>query len=200
MQTASTTLSEDIRDLVSINLSASESYVADLQSYMISVLRASGSQGEKICISSHNAPRLSPPFWLLQLRRDNFEEISHPWKKVIITYGLVLTGYHRAKRLAAMRENKGQLAPELRQSDHSSWDPEQFPETFLLEVESEIMIREEQESIASNMRTPKDNRNIVLQLLMGAGKSSTIVPILAAFLGDKKTSVGPFLPVSMRID
>jgi hypothetical protein len=48
------------------------------------------------------------------------------------------------------------------------------------------MIRSEQEFIAAHMRNTEDAMNIVLQLLMGGGKSSVIVPMLAAFLADKQ--------------
>lgn len=56
----------------------------------------------------------------------------------------------------------------------------------VLEAESGIMLREEQELIASHMRSPKNGGNAVVQLLMGGGESSTIVPILAAYLTDKE--------------
>jgi hypothetical protein len=77
------------------------------------------------------------------------------------------------------------LCEELRYVGYSNWHPLQFPETLLLEAESGIMVREEQELIASHMRSPKHD-NAVLQLLMGGGKSSTIVPILVAYFTDKK--------------
>lgn len=48
------------------------------------------------------------------------------------------------------------------------------------------MIRREQEFIVSKMRNVEDDMNIVLQLLMGGEKSSTIVPMLAAYLADRK--------------
>ncbi|KAH8693432.1 hypothetical protein GQ44DRAFT_599094, partial [Phaeosphaeriaceae sp. PMI808] len=63
------------------------------------------------------------------------------------------------------------------------------PETLLLEAESGIMVRKEQELIAAHMRTPKNVYNIVLQLLIGGGKSSTIVPIVAAYLTDEEKLV-----------
>ncbi|KJZ70535.1 hypothetical protein HIM_10079 [Hirsutella minnesotensis 3608] len=60
----------------------------------------------------------------------------------------------------------------------------QYPESLLLEIESGIMIRENQELIAREMRAPPDDRNAVMQLLMGEGKSSVIIPIVAAYLAD----------------
>jgi hypothetical protein len=46
------------------------------------------------------------------------------------------------------------------------------------------MIREVQEHIAGQMRDPKCGQNAVMQLNMGEGKSSVIVPIVAAALAD----------------
>jgi hypothetical protein len=62
----------------------------------------------------------------------------------------------------------------------------QFLETLLLEAESGIIIRKEQEFIASHMRSPKNSNNAVLQLLISGGKSSTIVPTLITYFTDKK--------------
>lgn len=78
------------------------------------------------------------------------------------------------------------LIEELGHVGHSNWQPKDFPETLLLEDESGILVRREQEFIASHMRNPNDANNIVLQLLMGGGKSSIVVPVLAAFLTDMK--------------
>ena len=46
------------------------------------------------------------------------------------------------------------------------------------------MIREVQGEIAREMRDPQYARNAVMQLNMGEGKSSVIIPIVAAALAD----------------
>jgi len=60
----------------------------------------------------------------------------------------------------------------------------EYPESLLLEVESGILIRDVQEQIASEMRQPESGLNTTMQLNMGEGKSSVIVPIVAAALAD----------------
>ncbi|KAF2009480.1 hypothetical protein BU24DRAFT_473639 [Aaosphaeria arxii CBS 175.79] len=134
-------------------------------------------------------PRISPSFWLAQLNLDRFKSLSIAWKKTIINYGLAITQLHRAQRLDALSRRPAELAEELQHVGHCNWDPTEHPETLLLEAESKIVLREEQEYIASRMRDPVEGKNIVLQLVMGAGKSSTIVPVLAASLADTKTLV-----------
>jgi hypothetical protein len=54
-----------------------------------------------------------------------------------------------------------------------------------LEAESGILIREVQETIASEMRNPPQDENSVCQVNMGEGKSSVIIPMLATVLADK---------------
>jgi hypothetical protein len=51
------------------------------------------------------------------------------------------------------------------------------------------LIRESQEVIAAQMRNPPNDENAVCQLNMGEGKSSVIVPILAAVLADTQRLV-----------
>src|SRR5690606_708337 len=54
----------------------------------------------------------------------------------------------------------------------------------LLEIESNLMIRSAQADIAKEMLNPTSGKNSVMQLNMGEGKSSVIVPIAAADLAD----------------
>ncbi|KAH9870515.1 hypothetical protein IAQ61_005991 [Plenodomus lingam] len=129
--------------------------------------------------------RISRLFWLSQLHRNRFDTLSDAWKCVIIDYGLAVTHLRRAQRLMALADRHVDLAEELRHVGHTNWYPQEHPETLLLEAESGIMVREEQEFIANKMRS-EGGDNIVLQLLMGGGKSTTIVPMLSAYFSDKK--------------
>ncbi|KAL1791853.1 hypothetical protein ACET3X_009604 [Alternaria dauci] len=133
------------------------------------------------------SPRICTKFWLSQLHRDRFDELSASWKKTMVQYALAVTNLQRAQRLVRLSNKPVDLIEELRHHGHSNWDVHQYPETLLIEAESGILVRKEQEYIASQMRSPKEN--VVLQLLMGGGKSTTILPILSAFLGDKKKLV-----------
>jgi hypothetical protein len=150
------------------------------------VVANSGSLGDRVGMLLQHSPRISPTFWLAQLHRDRFYTLSESWKTTIIEYGLAVTQLHRAQRLIALVDKPADLMEELGHVGHSNWDPRDFPETLLLEAESGILIRREQEFIASHMRNSQDAINIVLQLLMGGGKSSTIVPMVAAYLTDRK--------------
>jgi hypothetical protein len=58
------------------------------------------------------------------------------------------------------------------------------PDWLLLELENNILIRPEQAQIATEMISPSSGSNSIMQLNMGLGKSSVIVPIVAATLAD----------------
>ncbi|KAI9048432.1 hypothetical protein LZ554_007268 [Drepanopeziza brunnea f. sp. 'monogermtubi'] len=133
-------------------------------------------------------PRLSPILLLQQLSRDRWAQIQD-WQDCIIQFGLALTELQRAERLVNSLGNHSALVKELETPGHTNWDPLEQPESLLLEVESGIMIREVQQQIAQRMSEPLSNKNAVMQLNMGEGKSSVIVPIVAAALANGSSLV-----------
>ncbi|KAK0270797.1 hypothetical protein LTR35_013849 [Friedmanniomyces endolithicus] len=131
-------------------------------------------------------PRVSPTLFLQQLSRSRWPLLRQSWRDAIVRYGLALTALQRAERLVDVLRagSETDLTNEIRNTGHVNWNPHDFPDSLLLEAESGIMIREVQEEIAGQMRDPQDARNSVLQLNMGEGKSSLIVPIVAATLAN----------------
>ena len=177
---------EGLDNLFQGYLKTCENYYETLNLKLAQAVANSESPSDEVGLELQHSPRISPTFWLSQLHRDRFGGLPVPWKAIIIEYGLAVTQLHRAQRLAALSSKPADLIEELGHVGHSNWDPWEFPETLLLEAENGIMIRKEQEFIASRMRNTEDATNIVLQLLMGGGKSSTIVPMLAAYLADRE--------------
>ncbi|KAI0188207.1 hypothetical protein EV127DRAFT_513230 [Xylaria flabelliformis] len=133
-----------------------------------------------------HGPRLSPLLFLQQLSTRTWTQLGQGWRRCVIRYGLALSALQRVERLvrAAKLRSDEDLIKELRNIGHRTWDPLEHPEWLLLEVESGIMIRDVQEQIASEMIQPRSQSNAVLQLNMGEGKSSVIVPMVAAELAD----------------
>lgn len=136
-------------------------------------------------------PRPSPSLFLAQLNRDRWQALPSQWKKPIVQYGIAITAVQRAERLlnAEASKNLDDMQRELSEVGHTNWDPLAQPETLLLEVEGAIMVRDVQEDIAREMRSPSSRGNQVVQLNMGEGKSSVIVPMVAAALGNGKQLV-----------
>ncbi|KAI5927230.1 hypothetical protein F4810DRAFT_649849 [Camillea tinctor] len=139
--------------------------------------------------SCHMAPRISPSFFLSQLAQARWEYLSEDWRKAVVAYARSLTMVQRAERMLYQEHDEAALVKELENPGHTNWDPIDYPESLLLEVESGIMIRDVQEDIAKLMRNPSGHKNAVMQLNMGEGKSSVIVPIVAAHLADRKRLV-----------
>lgn len=134
--------------------------------------------------ATYNSPRVSAKFFLGQLARKRWVHLSPAWQQAVVTYGLAIATLQRAERLLSLCGNAADLIKELLNSGHTNWYPLDYPESLLIEVESGILIREVQEEIAAQMRDPPGKDNAVMQLNMGEGKSSVIVPVVAAALAD----------------
>jgi len=130
-------------------------------------------------------PRVSPILLLSQLSRHKWNRLPKQWKDCLIAYGLSVTALQQAKRLTNLVFHQDDLIQELRNPGHTNWDPHEFPESLLLEIENGILIRDVQEGIAQQMRNLSPGENAVMQLNMGEGKSSVIVPIVAAALANR---------------
>ncbi|TQV95637.1 very large low complexity protein [Cordyceps javanica] len=128
-------------------------------------------------------PRRSFSILLGNLVRARWGQLSQEWKEALVIFGVAVTKLQRAERLLRTETDSDTLK-ELVNSGHTNWNPLDSPESLLLEIESGILIRENQEEIACEMRNPKDEKNVVMQLNMGEGKSSVIVPLVAACLAD----------------
>lgn len=135
--------------------------------------------------SMHQRPRVSPTFFLQQLSRSRWYCLPEAWQACLVGYALALAAMQRAERLTKLTENQD-IANELRNPGHQNWDPATHPESLLMEVESGFLVRPVQAQVAAQMQTPPDGNNAVMQLNMGEGKSSVIVPIVAAALADGK--------------
>ncbi|KAF2745418.1 hypothetical protein M011DRAFT_478936 [Sporormia fimetaria CBS 119925] len=129
-------------------------------------------------------PRICHTFVLQQLNRHNWTKLPRVWQDIIVEYALSVTELQRAHRMVSLAHRPAELAAEIHNTGHQNWDPMSFPETLLMEVESGVLVREVQEEIAYKMRQPPNGSNTVMQLNMGEGKSSVIVPIAAAALAD----------------
>lgn len=80
---------------------------------------------------------------------------------------------------------------------HTNWSPQKHPDWLLLEIESSILIRETQVDVARSIASPQSGRNSVLQMNMGQGKSSVVVPMVVALLADTKNLVRIVVPKAL---
>ncbi|KAK4160024.1 hypothetical protein QBC43DRAFT_326010 [Cladorrhinum sp. PSN259] len=150
----------------------------------------------QVCNDAGVYPRISPIFLLQRLTRSLWTQLSKQWRCCLINFALSLVYLQRAERLYSYGSDLPRRREDLQRElsnrgnhENPEWDPLEYPESLLLEIEQGIMIRPVQNEIASVMRSPPGMENSVMQLNMGEGKSSVIVPIVAAALANGKQLV-----------
>ena len=52
------------------------------------------------------------------------------------------------------------------------WDAMMYPDWLLIQLDADILIRPVQAQVAKEMMSPREQKNTVMQLNMGDGKSS----------------------------
>lgn len=118
-------------------------------------------------------PCLSPVSLLEQLREGMKPYMGEGMREALVWYGVLIT---KVQRLLRMRDaqlcydNRKHLE-EKSYEGHVNWDPLQYPEWLLLEIDCDILIREAQVDVARAIVSPQSGRNSVLQMNMGQGEA-----------------------------
>ena len=129
-------------------------------------------------------PTISPQTLLKTLSRD-VRGSCNSWMEEITQYGEAIALSQRAKRLCRAMDAEDVLSffKEAENPGRQGWCPAKYPDWLLLEVENDICIRGIQATVALAMMS-EDTGNAVFQLNMGEGKSSVIIPMIAAASAD----------------
>jgi hypothetical protein len=136
------------------------------------------------CGSRYRWPRVRPIFFLRQLCTRQWATLSKAWQRTFVHYALAMCNLQRAQRMERFRGSPEDLVAELQNVGHEAWDPLHHPEWLILEVESGLTVRSVQHEIAEEMIHPSSECNSVMQLNMGEGKSTVIVPMIVLALAD----------------
>ncbi|KAH9983718.1 hypothetical protein F4779DRAFT_624519, partial [Xylariaceae sp. FL0662B] len=133
-------------------------------------------------------PCISPTALLELLRSTTSYEFGSGMKEALVCYGLAITNLQRLERIqnALLRNDKRTLVEELHNAGHENWSPFELPDWLLLEIDSNLLIRAEQVDVAQAIIAPPSGENSVLQMNMGKGKTSCIVPMVIAVLANGK--------------
>ncbi|KPM43238.1 hypothetical protein AK830_g3340 [Neonectria ditissima] len=155
------------------------------------VTREALSQGEECrgWLDAGNLwPCLSPVALLELLRNDNMRHLETGMKEILVWYGVLITRLQRLHRIhdASLCNDTKRLVAENDHTGHSNWRPVDQPEWLLLEIDNNILIRPSQVNVAKAIVSPSSASNSVLQMNMGEGKTSCIMPMAATMLADKK--------------
>ncbi|KAH6972826.1 hypothetical protein BKA56DRAFT_492395 [Ilyonectria sp. MPI-CAGE-AT-0026] len=132
-------------------------------------------------------PCLSPVALLEQLRDVNSAHLGPGMKAVLVRYGVLITKLQRLLRMhdATLRRGERRPQEDQEQEGHSNWRPIDHPEWLLLEIDNNLLIRPPQINVARAIISPASASNSVLQMNMGQGKTSCIMPMAVAVLADK---------------
>ncbi|KAI1327589.1 hypothetical protein F5Y16DRAFT_399163 [Xylariaceae sp. FL0255] len=124
---------------------------------------------------------------LLQLLRSTAKpKINTEFARDIVQYGTDIALLQRLRRIkyALLQQDQRALSDELRYRPHKSWSPLDTPDWLLMELDGDILIRPEQVDVARAIIAPESGENTVLQMNMGKGKTSCIVPMAICILAD----------------
>lgn len=141
-------------------------------------------------------PCISPVTVLERLRTTAKIRFGVGMKDALIEYGRSITDLQQQLRIddARMRRNEKAIAEELGHLGHATWNPAQYPDWLLLEIDGNLLIRPHQVDVALSTISPCSGGNSVLQMNMGQGKTSCIIPMVAAVLADSHQLVRVVVP------
>jgi hypothetical protein len=123
-------------------------------------------------------PRISPRDVLDKLTLSQRSRLSESWVAVLVKYAEGITMVQRAIRSSRLTkpEYQAELERELSNPGRVGWRATSHPDWLLIELESNLLVRQVQAEIASEMLAPGSGKNTVVQLNMGEGKSSVRGP------------------------
>ena len=136
-------------------------------------------------------PKLTLRALLKLLSKTSAYTISTPWQHCLIALGEAVTILQRARRLvlAGERLEVSTFFDEIENVGRQGWNSFEFPDWLLIEIENDFLIRPMQARVALEMVQPSSSVNSLIQLNMGEGKSSVIIPLVAVALADGRRLV-----------
>jgi hypothetical protein len=144
-------------------------------------------------LSNASFQLVTAPFCIFKQLTNPYSSNNKLYIDLISAYGAMISLKHRNIRCikyASEEERIHHLKQELSNRPQSVWLAQNHPEWLLLELELNITIRRTQINVAQTMINPPDQKSkMVIQLNMGEGKSTVIIPMLIA----KLTATGQHL-------
>lgn len=194
------TLPFSLRQMVSDHV-VRECHVRKIFESLASVLTAKGDASNLLDLGGL-WPRISLRSIIPFLSTVSRTTLNKQWTKCLIRLGEAVTILQRARRLVLIGEtnNVSAFYAEIENEGHQGWRTDQWPDWLLIEIESDFLIRPTQARVALEMIEPSTGRNSLVQLnmgkiddpanflmtdmLLGEGKSSVIVPLVAVAIAD----------------
>ena len=164
-----TTASIDVEAEASSRTSALQEIVDDIMSSI-----GPQNENERMLERSGLWPEISPRSLLERLTLSQRHLLSESWKGRLVDYAQAIAMVQRARRISELSspEHRAEYEREINNDGQSGWDSLENPDWLLVELESNLLIRQVQAEIATEMLEPGSQQNCVMQLNMGEGKSS----------------------------
>lgn len=132
---------------------------------------------------------------LEQLRSTSKLDFGDRMWGALVDFAVKIANYQRLLRIKnAYLAGKDVSSEHMSNQTHKDWDPSYYPDWLLLEIESNITIRPDQVQVARAIINPSSGSNSVLQMNMGQGKTSIIIPMVASVLADTERLVRIVVP------
>ena len=147
-------------------------------------------------------PDITPLTLLGALQDGGDSKMSGVVRARAIGYAKSMVSLQHLLRIQAAhrRQDTIQLASETASVAHMGWQVEDHIDWLLLEIDFNLIIREDQLKVAQAMiASPSSTSNFVLQMNMGQGKSSVIIPMVATALASDKNLVRVVVPRSLLL-
>ncbi|KAJ6256008.1 hypothetical protein Dda_9302 [Drechslerella dactyloides] len=165
-------------------------------------------------------PRTTIVALLETLRSCNKISFGQNMREALILLGVSVTDVQKLLRVEGyrLRNDTQRTAEEESNVGHQNWNPSDYPDWLLLEIDSNILIRPDQLEVAHATIRPASGNNSVLQMNMGQGKSSSpinsmydsiahfllgktscIMPMVAAILADGKRLLRVVVPRALLL-
>lgn len=145
-----------------------EGHVIEILNYIRNLLGAKTAANRLLELSGL-WPRLTARDLLSCLSSKSTIPLTSSWKSCLLVLGEALTVLQRARRLilAGEQANVSAFCNEIENEGHRGWNPEDWPDWVLIELESDFLIRPTQVRVALEMIQPKSSANSLVQLNMG---------------------------------
>ncbi|KAG2113634.1 hypothetical protein BD769DRAFT_1364038 [Suillus cothurnatus] len=163
---------------------------------------APSSVAEWCSFNSGQWPRITVSFLLQLLASVSKTPLCDTWKTALTNLAHILLRLQRSKRLLRLEagEDREEFVNELVNNGYQEVARTQgYLDWLLIQAENRFLIRPVQASVATEMISPSSGDNTALQLHMGEGKSSVIVPICCAALADGSKLVRVIVPKPLTV-
>ncbi|KAI0319197.1 hypothetical protein OF83DRAFT_1055392 [Amylostereum chailletii] len=131
-------------------------------------------------------PRLTRRNILDRLSFSKRRALPDQWKRTLTSFAQVVVEYQRSQRLVDLyvHRRREDLFKEMDTASFDTDDADNYPDWLLIQIDGDFLARPVQTMVAHKMIQPSMLESIVVQLNMGEGKSSVIVPFVSSGLAN----------------